>query len=397
MNMNPSLQARITAVDWASKGFPDAPQWLNNLFSEDKTLAGLAFNKLDEYVARGGIDFENFDLRSGIEVILRTDAPDILVDIVIQFLHEPQPLDPVCLIDLLLTQSLYVDFKFRDSTDSDLKRRASAIYQKIWDARASFIPFLKHADDEVRAETALLLCQFRDKPDEVIPLIVGTAAVETASYPLVWYLQSFTMSFLKRGKINEAHANAYFALLNDLLLSPLGLVVQVVAAYHLLEQLGDKTSVKVLDKLVEGMLVEFDHDITLLIMAARVDVQSRLLMKLPPDRALPLLLKVLNQTMQIRNALYALLAALCVACEPPASDVYLYLLQPTPHDGRIFYYASTMGQIRQSKFLVTSLTPTQKRVIQAAVKNDLIWTVGTDLFDLFGLPSDRDALRSLIA
>ncbi|MEO8607775.1 MAG: hypothetical protein ABI690_07845 [Chloroflexota bacterium] len=392
--MNPSLQARIAAVDWASKGVPDVPRWLNDLLSDNNEVAHTASNILDENIVQGNIDWQDFDLGYDIEGVLRTDAPDLLVDFLIELLKEAQSPGLSYILNLLVGQRTYVRFKF---INEGLKSRALNIYDKIWSARTLYIPLLGHTDDKVRQRTVSLLCGFRDQPDTVIALILDAISAERDPYTVLSYLQEFTMYFLERKRIDEAYDNAYFSLLNDLLVSPLGLAVQTVAAYHLIEQLGADMPENALNKLVAGMIVEFDHDITSGIMAARVDVQSRILMKLPLDRAITLYLQVLKQTLVIKNALIVFVDALTLACEPPVLDINAFFLQPIMRDGIEFHTYSISRFTLPPKYDLAALTNRQKRVIQAAVENDLIWTVATNIFDLFGLPSNRDVLRTLMA
>ncbi|MEO8609543.1 MAG: hypothetical protein ABI690_16750 [Chloroflexota bacterium] len=391
--MNASLLERIASIDWTSKGFPDVPTWLNNLLSNDENMVLSAYTQLDEYIIQGGVSDENFDLGYRIEEVLRTDAPDILAEFLIELLSETQPLGLSKILTLLIGQSTYINFRLHDDS---LRQRAIVIYRKIWAARTIYVPFLMHVDRTVRRKTVLLLCQFRDNPNEVIPLVLEATTTENDSYTVMSNLQDFTIDFLRQVRIDVVYEHAYLTLLKNLLVSPLGFVVQVVAAYHIVEQLLDDAPKIALDRLVEGMIIEFDHEVVLGIMAARPEKQNRLLMKLHPKTAIDLALQVLKRTFLIQNALCALVTALSVACEPPALEIDGFFLQPVVVDDKVYYEYSVNRFTLPEKFDLSALTPRQTQVIQAVVETNLIWTVVTNLFDLFGLPSNRIELESLL-
>lgn len=392
--MRSSLLEHIASINWNDKSFPDVPVWLNDLLSDKETKQTVAYENLKERVIQGDVSEVNFDLGYHIEQVLRTDAPDVITPILIEMLNESDLPETglINVLGLLCRQVMYVEFRF---SNEQFKRRASAIYEKIWDARNVYIPFLQHRNSMIRRIMAFFLCQFRDKEDTVIPIMLDATTMEKDSITVMWHLERFTRTLLKGQEINIKYRDAYLKTLNSLLNSPLGFPVHFVAAFHIIEQLGNETPDAILDRFVSGMIIEFDHETIQNILAARIETQSKLLMTLHPIKAINLALQVLTQTTIVPNALYAVIVALNMACEPPSTEAEGFLSYPVAREGRIFYRYFVNRFKTPCKFDLSSLSPKQKQVLKAIVETDLIWTVDVDLFDIFGLPEQRKKLKQL--
>jgi hypothetical protein len=162
---------KIENIDWESLGYPQAPELVRQLASNDTRKQVEASERLETEVVLGGYNWQSFDLGAGISVALRNDAPLLLVPYLFELL-KADSIDNKPNIMYLLERMLFYNQMIDEG--EIYKQRAEKIRTAIWEGRLIYIDLLSSQDLTTREHALTILMEFTESSRivEVYDLVV---------------------------------------------------------------------------------------------------------------------------------------------------------------------------------------------------------------------------------
>jgi len=149
----------IESIDWDSLGYPQVPELLQQLASNERRLQVEASERLEAEVLLGGKNWQDFDLGKGISVALRNDAPLLLVPFLLNLLRSDSISNKSEILYLLSTMLFYNEM--RDEGDI-YKQRSAKIRTAIWEGRLTIADLLSSQDIRTRVNALTVLIKFSE-------------------------------------------------------------------------------------------------------------------------------------------------------------------------------------------------------------------------------------------
>lgn len=155
------MPKNVGDIDWDSLGYPQIPELLQQLVSDDPNKQREAADKLEEVVVLGGQNWEDFDRGAGISVALRNDAPLMLVPFLLILLDSESTVNKRHVFSILHRMLHYTHMIDEGEV---YKQRAKEVRTTIWEGRFTYVNLLSSEDLYTREAALAILMEFKESP-----------------------------------------------------------------------------------------------------------------------------------------------------------------------------------------------------------------------------------------
>jgi hypothetical protein len=188
----------INRIDWYSLGFESIPKVMKDLLSENRDSA---YDILHESIVIGDSGYDNWNLRSGISRILKSDLHLALTPFLIELLDFDEISNKEYEYDILIDFVAYVDF--RDEGEI-YYRRAWKIRNSVWKGKEIFVKHLSSENNKTRLGSFALLCSFNEHYEELIPILLDRIRLEQSMEVKLDFVRRFYHAYVLWNLLSES-------------------------------------------------------------------------------------------------------------------------------------------------------------------------------------------------
>lgn len=384
------MEDHMTMIDWHTLNAAEVPKWLVALLSTDENRQRQAKVKLSAYLQQHALALNIAG--ASYNQVLETDAPVLITAILLEMLKDGAVAQPHYIIELLEIVASY----FEEPTLGQIQReRAVRIHELVLDEFNLYLDMLKHPDDKVRINILELLRHLPEKQAEIANTLMyhlktNPISDEIEKLTIVTMLfqaiqaEEFAVDHLKRD---------FIEILSQYIELKETATLVARAAYYLILLQKDQVSQLVLDALI-GVLKE----------ASFTDPSSDLglgnrwidaLLAYGVDQATPNLFAIFEQ--QTDEYVLIEIAATLLELHFGSGEVHaFYLLMFNQNDERHIFVSLGDNQGSTTKSQIQKHSNLQKDVLRQFINKDQLWSIKTNLFELYALPTTQAEMRKLI-
>jgi len=374
----------LSDINWQALDSEELPDWLIALRSEDFNTRLQAGFKLSKYFCDNA---HAFNVILEIEARLSNDAPVLATPFLLELLTVDDIDNKSILFNMLYTVSDY----YRVERLTGYKRkRADAIHQIMLKHIPFFLELLHQETLSSRATLIYLLRHFEEEKDIIVDSLLqwmestlsGDEESKIASVSVAY-------QFLSRADVTTTQAQRLINCLQIWIDSPLDtLSTKAEASYLLICLLGDDVQPETLKLFCNILKLPISSELYLPLWDDCVVALHNLS---EPDR-INVLLDIFDDQTDIHLIFHMVVSLLAIYFD---TDRYtgIYLSQYFHHNPRVEIPSDISVAVPK---ITLPLTLHQQTVLQHIVDKDIVWTIQTNIFEVFGLPSTRESLSKLI-
>jgi hypothetical protein len=376
---------KLEQIDWNSVNLKEAPEWIRALTSQKQQEFDQAYQKIDAEIIQGKYDFEDVELGYGISKTLGSDGPLLVLPFLLELLMYETVLGKNNILSLLCTMVDYINMRYEGEIYA---QKARTIRDEIWAYKNTFFDLLSHQNPLVRRQVFNLLSLYPEHLEEVAPRLMAHLEQEhdnEAKLYMLWALSGLPQS----SDLLERMTILYKVwLLSDVV------NLQASATFYLIRILKERAPEKC-DSIIVQMMVLQNTTYPMPPFFLGLDDWASSLVNLGKVRGIPLALEIMNRAQNPEASIVTLLAALLLAFDRP--DL-LPELTGRSMASDITGLVEITFLPKQVIYLLTNreLDESQKQVLHAAVKNNALWSIKSNLLDILGLPSQRGQLANIL-
>jgi hypothetical protein len=352
---------QVDNINWQSLGYPAMATWLRNISSHDPSVRKQAIDSL----------YDN-------QVTAISAASRYVIPFLLELLTDENLLEKKDVINLIMRLAS----ECAGLPDDNL---AKSIQSEIEKGADLYLAFLENP--ETRGITFELLGYLKGRINQIISILLPMLNQKENKF-----IAAYTINNLlsKIEIISDENKQEYIAIFLPLLADE-NVYVRIAAAMALSKLMKNKTPAEVdsiLGQAVSLTYTEKSHN-------HRVDKLIEALVGLGQERAIHILTNVLPK-LDNSHLIFKVL--------PPLLNlgfnngiIVKYYQGYRKEDNRLNEIVfSTLLKVNAPPSHNLELNKTQRRILEAALDNDEIWVLKTNIFQLHGLPNSREDLRKLL-
>ncbi|MBZ0294925.1 MAG: hypothetical protein K8L99_20350 [Anaerolineae bacterium] len=381
-------------VDWKKRHAENVPIWIRQLTSPNEEVRFNARAELGKQILCEDNNLQGIRIKR-LNQVLDSDIHVVIIPFFVELLTFETVGNKEQILSALHFMAEYVDYFDKNHR---FFGRTKAIRDAVWIHHDSYFMSLNHGEEEVKLAAVRLLSEYTEHTDYILPRLLvfleSPLDIDTKA-EVLWEIND---NLLQDSKLDARLRSEFCELLERLIKADQNSAVRTTATVILINLLGEATPPEAIAYLVDTMINPMEwSSLASTVLALVVTVQARTITKLGLQKGLPAAIQVMDKTQSVENCFHAFVAALILAfsADSVPND---YGVIPSYQMSKLRHYTVSLPDAYEiSDFHHSTLNASQEAIIEAAIRNDCVWSVTSNVFDIFGIPSQREELKTLLS
>lgn len=396
----------IDKIDWVSRNAEQIPDLLSQMFSDSGQINRDAFKKFNNRVVyfddKGTYNYtDNYNLE-GVRQYLESGIYTDILPFLIELLSNNELKERYRILSILDRMSGYLElFEI-------LELNTTLVYQlreQIWSYSEAYYPFLIHGSDMAKNIAGYVICAFTEYAESILPRLEGIIKAEQDEKIRALILSHIQNYLLQTDEAKSIAHTKFAPFLENLVKEDVSKYVRISAAILAIHISGIATSDIIIDYLVATLQRQPNDEYRQygkLEQVVRPSYQARMLVKFGAKRGIPAAIDVVDNSEYVDTVLHTFATALLLAAygEQPIPKHYYVNRGGSASNRDTFYFEMdywVLGKdYKMPRINLDVLNNLQKDVLEAILRNDIIWGTKHNLFEVFHIPADREELRKML-